>query len=192
LKKRSILVHACCAPCMSYVYELLADSYSVTVFYYNPNIAPHSEYDRRFAELERFADLKKFPLFVGSYDIGEWTERVKEYRFCGEKSQRCWGCYRMRLDESFKKAGELGIDAVTTSLSVSPHKDALMINRIGKELDKSNGIEFIAADFKKGGGYKKSVDLSRAYGFYRQEYCGCVYSRHERDKNFSGAYPDGL
>jgi predicted adenine nucleotide alpha hydrolase (AANH) superfamily ATPase len=192
LKRRSILIHACCAPCASYVYELLSVSYSASVFYYNPNIAPHSEYGRRLTELERFAELKKFRLVTGSYDQGEWTERVREYRFCGEKSERCAECYRMRLEALYRKAGELGVDAVTTTLSVSPHKDAGMINRIGKELDKSSGIEFIAADFKKGDGYKKSVDLSRAYGFYRQDYCGCVYSKIERDKNFSGTYPEGI
>lgn len=98
----------------------------------------------------------------------------------------------MRLEALYKKAGDLGVDAVATSLSVSPHKDAAMINRIGKELDRSNGIEFIAADFKKGGGYKRSVELSRAYDFYRQDYCGCIYSKIERDRNFSGVYPGGV
>jgi predicted adenine nucleotide alpha hydrolase (AANH) superfamily ATPase len=167
---------------MSYVHGLLEDSHQIIAFYYNPNIAPQSEYDKRLTELKRFSEMKEFPLFIGSFDAGEWTERVKRYRFCGEKSERCWECYRMRLEEAFKKAGELGVDAVTTSLSVSPHKDAAVINHIGKELEKFSGIEFLDADFKKGNGYKKSVELSRMYGFYRQNYCGCIYSKIERQK----------
>ena len=170
---------------MSYVHELLSPSYSITVFYYNPNIAPQPEYDKRLDELRRFASLKQFPLVVGAYDIGEWTERVRAYCEFGEGSERCWECYRIRLEGSFKRARELGIDAVTTSLSISPHKDADMINRIGKEQEHVQGIEFMTADFKKGGGYKKSLDLSRVYGFYRQNYCGCIYSKLERDRKKS-------
>ena len=111
------------------------------------------------------------------------SRRVKQYRFFGERSRRCWECYRMRLEESFKKAGELGIASVTTSLSISPHKDAAMINRIGKELEGQYGVRFIEGDFKKGDGYRKSAALSRIYGFYRQNYCGCIYSKLERDRD---------
>lgn len=168
------------------MYELFGGSHAVTAFYYNPNIAPRPEYDKRLIELERFAALKRFSLAVGAYNKSAWSERVQPYRFCGEKSERCWECYRIRLEESFTKAGELGIDAVTTTLTVSPHKDAVMINRIGKELESSKGIEFIAGDFKKENGYKRSVELSRAYGFYRQNYCGCIYSKRERDNKGTG------
>lgn len=176
----SLLLHACCAPCVSYVYELFADTHDVTVYFYNPNIAPRPEYDRRLAELERFAATRGFPLIVGSHDAREWTLRVKQYRFLGERSGRCRECIRMRLEEAFRKAAESGIASVATSLTVSPHKDAAMINGIGRELEGRFGVRFIAGDFKKADGYRRSVELSRVYGFYRQNYCGCVYSKLER------------
>jgi epoxyqueuosine reductase len=178
---RSILIHTCCAPCVSHVYELFADTHYVSIYYYNPNIAPRPEYDRRLAELVRYAVYKGFALFVGDYDAREWEERVKAHRYLGERSPRCWECYRMRLEESFKKAGEMGIAAVTTSLSVSPHKDADMINSIGKELEAAYGIRFMEGDYKKNDGYRKSVELSKKHGFYRQDYCGCIYSKLERE-----------
>lgn len=182
LNNHSLLIHTCCAPCVSYVYELFADGHDITVFYYNPNIMPRPEYDKRLSELERFSSLKGFFLIVGEYNVREWVRRVRKYRFSGERSQRCWECYRMRLEESFKKAAELGIAAVTTSLSISPHKDAAMINLIGKELERMHGIRFIEGDFKKEDGYRKSAVLSRVHGFYRQNYCGCIYSKLERDR----------
>jgi predicted adenine nucleotide alpha hydrolase (AANH) superfamily ATPase len=154
----------------------------VTAFYFNPNIAPRQEYDKRLSELERFASLKRFSLEIGVYDAEGWCRRVSTYPFCGEKSERCGECYRVRLEEAFKKAAELGIDTVATTLTVSPHKDSSMINRIGKELESSRGIEFIAGDFKKKDGYKRSVEISRQYGLYRQNYCGCISSRIERVK----------
>lgn len=176
----SLLIHACCAPCISYVYELFAESHDVTVFFYNPNIAPASEYSLRLKELDRFAAERKFPLVAGEYNAREWTMRVRAYRFMGERSPRCRECIMMRLEASFRKAMEMGIGAVTTSLSVSPHKDAGMINGIGRDLEKRHGIRYIEGDFKKSDGYRKSVALSRVYGFYRQNYCGCIYSKLER------------
>jgi predicted adenine nucleotide alpha hydrolase (AANH) superfamily ATPase len=178
---KSLLIHTCCAPCVSHVYELFAPAYDVTIYFYNPNIAPRPEYDRRLAELGRFAAMKRFPLVVGGYDARAWTLRVKQYRFLGERSPRCRECIRMRLEESFRKARELGIAAVATSLSVSPHKDADMINGIGRELEAAWSVRFIEGDFKKADGYRTSVALSRVYGFYRQNYCGCIYSKLERD-----------
>lgn len=159
----------------------------MTAFYFNPNIAPRDEYDKRLSELERFALLKRSSLEIGAYDAGDWSRRVSPYPFCGEKSERCGECYRVRLEEAFKKAAELGIDAVTTTLTVSPHKDSSMINRIGKELESSRGIEFIAGDFKKKDGYKRSVEISREYGLYRQNYCGCISSRMERGRRESAS-----
>lgn len=181
VKNRSLLIHTCCAPCVSHVYELFAGSHDVTVFYYNPNIAPREEYGRRLSELERFGRARGFPLVVGDYNVREWTLRVEKYADLGERSQRCWECYRFRLEESFRKAKEMGIAAVTTSLSISPHKDAAMINKIGKELEGTTGVAFIEGDFKKNDGFRRSVELSREYGFYRQDYCGCVYSRRESE-----------
>lgn len=175
------MLHACCAPCVSSVYEFLAEEFDVTVYFYNPNIAPEPEYKARLDEVERFSALRGFRLFVDEYDAAEWTRRVEPYRSLGERSERCRECFRVRLEGSFRKAGELGIDAVAASLSVSPHKDADMINSVGKELESRHGIEFIADDYKLNGGYQKSIELSRRYGFYRQNYCGCIYSKQERE-----------
>ncbi|MCP4133311.1 MAG: epoxyqueuosine reductase QueH [bacterium] len=186
---KSLLLHTCCAPCMSYVYELLKAEYRVTAYFYNPNIAPAGEYTKRLSELKRFASLKDFLLLYGEYDIRDWAARVKEYRSCGERSPRCFECYRFRLEKSFKKARDCKADIVATVLSISPHKDAAMLNTIGKELEQEYGIEFLEADFKKKDGFKKSAALSKEYGFYRQDYCGCVYSRLERDKSFTWKTP---
>ena len=119
---------------------------------------------------------------TGDYDARRWTGLVKPHRFKGERSERCWVCYEIRLEELFKHAVENGMDIVGTTLSISPHKDAVKINEIGTRLAQIYGIEFLEADFKKKGGFAKSVELSKEYGFYRQNYCGCVYSRAERDK----------
>ncbi len=176
--KTNILLHTCCAPCTGYVYELLNASYNVTAYFYNPNISPRAEYDKRLNELKKFSELIDFKLHVGDYDIKRWTSLVKKYRFSGERSERCWLCYRIRLESSFKKAKDLEIGLITTSLSISPHKDPIMINKIGSELAAIYGIEFLEADFKKKDGYKKSVEISKKFGFYRQSYCGCVYSNN--------------
>lgn len=180
MTKKKLLLHACCAPCLGYVYELLSVEYDLTVFFFNPNIAPRAEYDRRLAEVVAFRKMKGFELTVGDYNIREWTAPVKEFRRLGERSERCLNCFRFRLAAAFEKARETGIDLVTTTLSVSPHKDASMLAQAGNELATRTGIGFLAADFKKNDGYRKSVLLSREYGFYRQDYCGCVYSRLER------------
>lgn len=180
--KRKILLHTCCAPCISHVYELLKESFEPVAFYFNPNIAPEDEYLKRFHELQVYSEKRGFPLIEGEYRLREWVRAVRDYRFYGERSPRCWICYRIRLEETFKKAEALGIDIVATVLSISPHKDAVMINRIGRELAGKYGIEFFEADFKKNNGFKKSVELSKANDFYRQEYCGCIYSKMERDR----------
>jgi predicted adenine nucleotide alpha hydrolase (AANH) superfamily ATPase len=174
--KKTLLLHTCCAPCMSYVFELVRQEYEVLSFFYNPNISPRSEYDRRLGELRRFSESAPFQLLEGAYDARDWTAAVKPYRFLGEKSERCEVCIRYRLRESFIRARETGIGAVATVLSVSPHKDAAAINRAGRELSQEFSIAFIEADYKKKDGFKKTVELSRQYGFYRQDYCGCVYS----------------
>ncbi|HOW82971.1 MAG TPA: epoxyqueuosine reductase QueH [Spirochaetota bacterium] len=176
-------MHTCCAPCSSAVFELLNKDFNVTSYYYNPNISPQNEYRRRFGELERFAKTAGMPLIQGSYDIREWVKEVKEHRFMGERSPRCAACFMFRLRETFKKASLEGYDIVATVLSISPHKDAAVINRIGEQLQDIYGIEFLKADFKKNNGYKRSLELSREYGFYRQDYCGCVYSLMERKKD---------
>jgi epoxyqueuosine reductase len=182
LNRKKLLLNTCCAPCFSYVYELLKGSYNVTSFYYNPNIAPVSEYKKRLNELLNFAQNKKLKLIEGEYDSKNWTTAVKPFRFKGERSFRCRECYRYRLERSFIYAKDKRYDIVCTTLSVSPYKDSRILNNIGKELEQRYNIEYLESDFKKNDGYKKSIELSNVYGFYRQNYCGCIYSKMERDK----------
>lgn len=180
MKKENILLHSCCAPCAGYVREVLSGDYRIVSFFYNPNIQPRREYEKRLGELERFSRELDFPLLAGEYDVRSWTERVKPHRFGGERSERCRQCIAMRLERSFEKAREESIGMVGTTLTISPHKDAAMINALGKELSQRFGIAFLEADFKKRDGYRKSLEVSRRHGFYRQNYCGCVYSMHDR------------
>ena len=179
---RKILLHACCAPCACYVVEKLAPLYDVSLFYYNPNISPPAEYEKRRDELFRFASIKNIPVVEQKPDRTAWACVVKEYILFGERSERCWRCYRMRLDAAFKAACTGGFDLVGTVLTISPHKDARRINEAGSALSASYGIDFLAEDFKKHDGFKKSLQLSAEYGFYRQDYCGCIFSKLERDK----------
>ncbi len=188
---KSILLHCCCAPCAGHVQNLLGGEYEVVSFFYNPNIHPRREYEKRLDELRRFSRKKAFRLIEGEYDAGEWFRRVKERRFEGERSGRCRLCIAMRLERSFAKAAEESIGLVGTTLSISPHKDASMINELGRGLSARYGIGFFEADFKKNDGFRKSLDISRAEGFYRQNYCGCVYSRHSLYNPRHGGKPIG-
>ena len=138
------------------------------------------EYVKRHDELSGYAATADFQMISGDYDVREWISLVKPHRFKGERSERCRQCIHFRLERSFRKAVELSIPVVGTTLTVSPHKDATMINSLGRELADSYGIEFLESDFKKNDGYRKSVEISRHYGFYRQRYCGCVYSLNPR------------
>lgn len=178
----NLLLHTCCAPCLSGVLFQLQPAYRVTAFYYNPNIAEISEYQSRFDELLRYADMEGFPVVEGQKDSRRWFDLIRDYRHLGEKSSRCDLCYRMRLEMTFRYASTHGYDAVATVLSVSPHKKVDVINTIGRELSLAYGIDFLERDFKKNNGFKISVENSRRYSFYRQNYCGCVYSQKERDK----------
>ncbi len=183
--KKRLLLHACCAPCSTAVLELLETGYTTVVYYYNPNISPRSEYIKRKNELEGFCAVKGCEFFEGDYDLKNWVARVKEHRLKGERSERCFECINYRLEASFAKASELAVSMVATTLSVSRHKDAEMINRAGMELSRKYGIGFLEADFKKGDGFRRSVELSARYNFYRQTWCGCVYSRIERRRRVS-------
>lgn len=167
---------------MCYVYELLNEKFNVNAYYYNPNIMPVDEYDKRYIELAGFSNLKNFNLLTDEPDRREWIRKVSPYRYCGEKSQRCHECFRIRLEHTFRRAEKEKYDIVATSLSISPHKDVDAINFIGSSLSSEYGIPFYDADFKKKDGFKKSVEMSRSYGFYRQDYCGCIYSMLEKDK----------
>ena len=180
-----IILHSCCAPCFSYVHEFLETQYTgyeIIPFFYNPNIAPFSQYRKRAEELENFCSLKNLEFNAGEYDARHWTSIVKDYRSCGERSERCWHCYEFRLAKTFEFAFNKKADLVASTLSISPHKNAQKINEIGKKFGLKSGISFLEADFKKNDGFKKSIELSKIYGFYRQNYCGCIYSKMEKEK----------
>lgn len=179
---KKLLLHACCAPCGAYSAKFLAQQgYDVTFYFYNPNIFPKDEYKRRLDELIRFANDEKFSLIVAEPDFEEWNLAVIGHENAPEKGSRCHICYKMRLAHTAKYAKENGFDAFTTTLSISPHKSYEMISEISRELEKALGIQYLDVNLKKQDGFKKSLELSRLYGFYRQDYCGCKYSKQMRE-----------
>lgn len=184
-RRPRLLLHACCAPCGSYVLEALNRAFDIDIYYYNPNIAPRAEFDRRAAEIERLAaqmpHVNDFRVIVGEYDNEVFTEMCRGHEDDPEGGARCALCFRMRLEAAAKLAAQLGDDYFTTSLTISPLKDAQLLNAIGVEMGRGAGVQWLFSDFKKKNGYKRSCELSREYGLYRQDYCGCVYSRQERD-----------
>lgn len=174
---KKLLLHACCAPCGAYSGEFLqALGYEVTYFYYNPNIFPESEYQRRLDELIRYCKDKNFPIIIEEPDFNNWKEKINGLENEPEKGKRCAVCYKIRLEKTAEKAKKLNFDYFTTTLSISPHKSYEMIKDISTELQNTYGITYLDVNLKKQDGYKKSVELSAKYGFYRQDYCGCEYS----------------
>jgi predicted adenine nucleotide alpha hydrolase (AANH) superfamily ATPase len=175
--KPRLLLHACCAPCSSAVVERLVGSYDVTIYFYNPNIHPHAEYVKRRDELERWCkEVAGVKYVVAAYDAKNWMENIKGLEQEPERGRRCNRCFRLRLERAAEYARARGYAVFTTVLSISPHKRHTHINRLGMALGRRYGVEFYAANFKKQNGYKRSVELSREFGFYRQNYCGCVFS----------------
>ena len=185
----SLLLHSCCAPCSSYCLEYLSSYFRITVFYYNPNIYPEDEYQKRVVEQQRLIEQlpAKYPIsFVeGVFDKERFYEAVKGYEDCPEGGERCFKCYELRLEETAKLAKEMGMDYFTTTLSISPLKNAGKLNEIGEKLGVIYDVAHLGSDFKKKNGYKRSVELSNEYGMYRQYYCGCVYSKAQRDKEIA-------
>lgn len=184
-KLPTLLLHSCCAPCSSYCLAVLSQYFNVTVFYYNPNIYPPEEYEMRVKEQQRF--INEYPMtndvrFVeGSYDTERFYNMAKGLEKVPEGGERCFKCYELRLRESAKYALDNGFDFFTTTLSISPLKNAQKLNEIGKQLEEEFGVKYLYSDFKKKEGYKKSTEISNEYGMYRQYYCGCVYSKKQRD-----------
>jgi len=176
-----LLLHICCAPCSTYPIETLKSEYRVTGFYYGPNIHPEVEYIVRLEETERLAKMMGIELIRAEYDMTKWFHQTEGLEEDHEGGERCRVCYRMRLERTARYAIEKKIKYFTTTLSVSPHKDAEDINRIGLEVAERCGLIFLPVDFKKKDGHKKSIEISKKLGLYRQDYCGCVYSRRERD-----------
>ncbi len=181
-----LLLHSCCAPCSSYVLEYLSEYFSITVFYYNPNIFPKEEYEHRTCELRRLVGAlpvkNKVTVIAAEYTPEEFYEAVKGLEDIPEGGERCFACYRLRLERTAQLAAELGADYFTTTLSISPYKNAPKLNEIAEELGDIYKVKALPSDFKKRGGYKRSVELSAEYGLYRQDYCGCVFSKREREQ----------
>ena len=179
-KTPRLLLHSCCAPCSSYVLEYLSEFFEITVFYYNPNIYPPEEYFKREEEQKLFVEKipAKNPIhfLAGEFEDEKFYQAVKGMENEPEGGKRCFECYALRLEKAAQTAQEGGFDYFTTTLSISPHKNAQELNRIGGEIAEKYGVKYLFSDFKKKGGYKRSCELSEEYGMYRQDYCGCVYS----------------
>lgn len=176
----TLLLHGCCAPCSSYVLEYLTNYFDITMLYYNPNITPVQEYNKRVTELKRLIDQAPYPnpvrLIEGRYDSNEFFQIAEGLENLPEGGERCFRCYALRLEESARAAAAGGYEYFTTTLSVSPYKNAAKLNSIGADLSRKYGVKYLYSDFKKKNGYKRSIELSKQYGLYRQNYCGCIYS----------------
>ena len=176
-----LLLHSCCAPCSSYVLEYLSSYFKITVLYYNPNIYPEEEYWKRVEEQKRFIREipQKYPITFkeGKFEPDRYYSEVKGLEKEPEGGARCEKCFRLRLSEAVKIAIEEHADYVTTTLTISPLKNASLLNQIGEELTKETKVKWLPSDFKKKNGYKRSTELSAEYHLYRQNYCGCVFSR---------------
>ncbi len=195
---KKVLLHSCCAPCSSYVMEYLREYFNLTVFYYNPNITETEEYRKRVQEQKRliaeynrqvqkgdFAGMhssqcaRRIHILEGEYEPERFHGLAKGLKACPEGGERCFLCYRLRLEKTAETAAELNFDYFTTTLTISPLKNAQKLNEIGEELARKYAVAFLPSDFKKKDGYKRSVELSGQFGLYRQNYCGCVYSKSD-------------
>ena len=194
--RKKILLHSCCAPCSSYVLEYLREYFDITVFFYNPNISNAVEYEKRlqeeiklieaynkqvengdFENMNSTENARMIKIMEVGYEPSEFFEAVKGYEHCKEGGERCMECFRLRLGKTAKYAVDNGFDYFTTTLSISPHKNADMLNNAGKEAEEKYGVRYLYSDFKKKNGYKRSCEISAEYGLYRQDYCGCIYSK---------------
>jgi len=177
-----LLLHACCAPCSSYVLEYLSNYFKITVFFYNPNITDEGEYKKRVEEVKRLIAEMDLPnevdVLEGRYEPEEFFEMARGLESEPEGGSRCYECYKMRLKEAAFIAAKYKYPYFTTTLSISPHKNAIWINELGKEMEEEYGGSFLPSDFKKKNGFKRSIELSEEYHLYRQNFCGCVYSRN--------------
>lgn len=207
-----LLLHSCCAPCSSYVLEYLRPFFRITVFYYNPNISMETEYRKRVAEQkrliaayneallggceqntlpqigERSGQMQGYPIDIedGDYEPACFFEIAKGLEQCPEGGERCFACYELRLRKTSQMAAAEGFDYFTTTLTISPLKNAAKLNEIGERLAEGATVRWLPSDFKKKGGYQRSIVLSKEYGLYRQDYCGCIYSKQERDRSKAG------
>ena len=181
-----LLLHACCAPCSSYVLSYLTQYFDIVLDFYNPNIAPQSEYEYRRAELLRLLDemphAGAITVLESDYDERVFYDAVRGLEKEKEGGARCAVCFRLRLEHAAREAARIGADFFTTTLTISPHKDAALLNELGQEIAAAHGLAYLCSDFKKRNGFKESIALSEQYHLYRQDYCGCVYSKLEREE----------
>lgn len=185
-KVPTLLLHCCCAPCSSYVLEYLTQFFRITVYYYNPNIYPETEYQHRVDEIKRLVSempaKNRVEVKEGPFDSSRFYSAVKGHEKDAEGGERCALCFNLRLDLAAQVAKEGHFDYFTTTLTISPLKNAHVLNEIGEKLGKEYGVEFLPSDFKKKGGYLRSIELSKIYSLYRQNYCGCVFSQRSQSE----------
>lgn len=182
-----LLLHSCCAPCSSYTLEYLSRYFDITVYYFNPNISPKQEFDKRFKEQKRLISQMPFKnrvtLVEGDYNYDDFLEIAKGLENVPEGGERCFRCYKMRLESTARLAKEQGFDYFCTTLSISPLKNSQKINELGFEIEEKYGVKWLPSDFKKREGYKRSIQLSREYSLYRQNFCGCVFSKNQQGES---------
>ena len=184
-KKEKLLLHACCAPCSSAVLERISKYFDITILYYNPNITEEKEYNKRLEEIKTFIkklNLDNVTVLPGRYNPEEFFDIAAGLEEEKERGKRCFKCYKLRLEETARQAEKLGFTYFTTTLSISPYKNSKWLNEIGEELNKVYNSTYLYADFKKKNGYKRSIELSKKFNLYRQDYCGCIYSKKEREQ----------
>lgn len=183
-KPKRLLLHSCCAPCSSHVISFLTNYFDITILYYNPNIAPSEEYYKRKAEqirlINEIAVTNKIDIIDCDYDNDIYEDKIKGYEDCPERGARCTICFNLRLEKTAKVAKANNYDYFCSTLTVSPYKNANLINEIGTNLSKKYDIKWLYSDFKKADGYKNSIALSKKYHLYRQDYCGCLYSQRKK------------
>ncbi|MFA5602219.1 MAG: epoxyqueuosine reductase QueH [Bacilli bacterium] len=179
--KKKLLLHVCCAPCSSYVLSILNNIYDISIYFYNPNIEPYEEFNKRYIELKNFIknNYPNIKIYIDDYYNNDFKNISYGLEKEPEKGKRCLNCYKMRLERTALKAIAVNADIFTSTLSVSPYKNSNWLNEIGKELENKYNIKYLESDFKKNDGYKKSIELSKKYDLYRQNYCGCIYSKKD-------------
>jgi len=175
-EKQKLLLHCCCAPCATFPLQLLSQNYEIAGYFYNPNIYPEKEYKLRCREIEKLGQEWNIPILTGPYESRLWYRKIKGHEDEEEGGARCALCYQMRFEAIAREAVSRGFEVIASTLSISPHKKAMVINRIGKKVAEKAGLKFLEADFKKKDGFKISCEMSRDLGFYRQNYCGCEFS----------------
>lgn len=183
--KPKLLLHACCAPCSTHCLKILSNYFDITIFYSNDNISPEEEFYKRLDEIKRFINEynKDIKLIDNGYDESSFNEAIKGLENKGERSERCYNCYKLRLLKTAEFAKNNGFEYFSTTLSISPYKNSKWINEIGYEIEEKYDIKYLYSDFKKEDGYNDSIKMSKEYDLYRQDYCGCIYSKKERSES---------